>query len=70
MPGNCFEGARQIVVVSVEPADKVAGRHAKALVDGIGLTAVGFGDPPQMRMTLKNLERVVGGRGVDYNMFG
>ena len=62
---HAMQRARHERIVRVEKAKDVAGGGPKALVDGIGLTAVRLANHSQMVVTRQNLRRAIGRHAVD-----
>src|SRR5208282_5607300 len=62
---DALERARLERVVGIEEGQDVAGRAREALVDGIGLTAVGLANDDEMAETGEDRRGLVGGEPVD-----
>jgi len=59
-PHALLDGFREVVVVGVEPAQDLAPRGREALVQRVGLAAVGLRDPARLLAAAQDLERLVG----------
>jgi len=64
-----LEGVGFVEVVSAEVGEEVAAGKGEAFIDGVGLAAVGFGNPADFGMGAQDFEGGVGGGSVDDEVF-